>query len=233
MQELQSIIEYQEIDAKLRKIESELRASVNRKNAGDMQQYLKDGQARLLKLEEDATVLMEKYKQASLIYNDYINKIEKLAQEIEKNDQTENEAIMVAFTKLVATSENLDNHINALQGRVVAINKEVEGVMNNAKKARHNLDIYKMNYNKEKEKVAPEVLKLRSMLENAKKKVKPELLAKYNAKSESKIFPVIVEALNNKCGRCRMEISAGKMSELKNNGFIECENCGRVIYIKK
>lgn len=233
MQEMQSLIEYQQIDVKLRRLEGELLASANRKNAGEMQQYLKDGQAKLVKLEADAKIISEKYNQAVSLYNEYVKKLEYLIKEVDSADDSKIDALMTTLTKLVQSGENLDNHISVLQNKVVAINKEVESVMNNAKKARHNLDIYKMNYNKEKEKVAPEILKLRSALENAKKKIAPELLAKYTAKSESKIFPVLVEALNNKCGGCRMEISAGKMSVLKTNGFIECENCGKVNYIKK
>ena len=73
---MQGIIEYQEIDAKLRKLEGELRSSTNRKNAGEMQQYLKDGQAKLVKLETLAKTITEQYNQATALYNEFINKLE-------------------------------------------------------------------------------------------------------------------------------------------------------------
>lgn len=231
---MQDIIEYQEIDAKLRKLESELRSSSNRKNAGDMQQYLKDGQAKLVKLEALAKNVSDQYNQATALYNEFVNKLEALAKEAEKVDAAQIESLAGTLSKLSGTAENLDSHIAALQNKIVSINKEVENLMNNAKKAKHNLEIYKMNYNKEKEKVEPEINKLKAELEVVKKRIKPELLAKYTAKSEGKVFPVFVSALNgNKCGGCRMEISAGKMSALKDKGFIECENCGRIIYLSK
>lgn len=231
---MQGIIEYQEIDAKLRKLEGELRSSTNRKNAGEMQQYLKDGQAKLVKLETLAKTITEQYNQATALYNEFINKLETLVKEVEKSDASNADSLGATLSKLSATAENLDAHIGALQNKIVSINKEVENLMNNAKKAKHNLDIYKANYNKEKEKVEPEIAKLKAELEVVKKKTKPELLAKYLSKSEGKVFPVFVSAVNgNKCGGCRMEISAGKMSVLKDKGFIECENCGRIIYFDK
>ena len=231
---MQDIIEYQEIDAKLRKLESELRSSSNRKNAGDMQQYLKDGQAKLVKLEALAKTVSDQYNQATSLYNEFVNKLEALAKEAEKIDGAQMEALAGTLSKLSSTAENLDSHIAALQNKIVSINKEVESLMNNAKKAKHNLEIYKMNYNKEKEKVEPEINKLKAELEIVKKRIKPELLAKYTAKSEGKVFPVFVNALNgNKCGGCRMEISARKKSALKDKVFIECENCGRIIYLSK
>lgn len=229
---MQDIIQYQEIDAKLRKLESELKTSSNRKNAGDMQQYLKDGQAKLVKLETLAKNASDQYNQATVLYNEFMNKLEALAKESEKVEISQLEALSGTLSKLSATADNLDSHISALQNKIVSINKEVENLMNNAKKAKHNLEIYKMNYNKEKEKLEPEINKLKEELEVMKKKIKPELLAKYISKSEGKVFPVFVSALNgNKCGGCRMEISAGKMSALKDKGFIECENCGRIIYL--
>lgn len=230
---MQEIIMYQEIDAKLRKLENELRSSSNRKNAGDMQQYLKDSQAQLVKLENAAKTISEQYNQATALYNEFLNKLETLSKEVEKTDAKNIDAVKQTLEKLTKTSIQLDSHIEALQQKIVAINKNVESLMNNAKKARHNLEIYKMNYNKEKEKVEPELNKLKTELESLKKKVKPELLAKYNAKSEGKVFPVFVSAMDNKCGGCRMVIPAAKMSALKDRGFIECENCGRIIYIEK
>lgn len=229
---MQEIIEYQEIDARLRKLEGELRMSTNRKNAGDMQQYLKDGQARLVKLEAVAKTISEQYEQAVKLYNEFMNKLEKLVKDAD-SVESDNETVSLALSKLMQTAESLDNHIAGLQNKVVAVNKEVENLMNNAKKAKHNLEIYKLNYNKEKEKLEPEINKLKAEIENMKKKIKPELLAKYNSKSEGKIFPVFVVALNDKCGGCRMQIPVGKMSIFKDKGFVECENCGRIIYQSK
>ena len=49
---MQNILKYQEIDLKIKKIENDILSSECRQNAGKMQQYLKDGQAKLLKIME-------------------------------------------------------------------------------------------------------------------------------------------------------------------------------------
>ena len=58
--------------------------------------------------------------------------------------------------------------------------------------------------------------------------------AEREMKREAKKFPVFVALISNKCGGCRMEISASKLGQMKTNeyGVIECENCGRFIYKK-
>ena len=47
---MQELLKYQEIDAKLRKLNGELAQNENRKKAAQMQQYLKDTQAKLFEL---------------------------------------------------------------------------------------------------------------------------------------------------------------------------------------
>ncbi len=230
---MNEIIKYQEIDKKLRQLEGELNSSLNRKNAAEMQQYLKDGQAKLIRLEESAKNLTEQYQKALKLYNEFVAKLEILSKNVESVETgkiDELEAIIQNYNKM---SENLDNNINILGGRIASITKEYENIISNAKKARHNLEIYKSNFNKEKEKLEPEILKLKEEKSKQKAKVDPKLLAKYNAKFESKIFPVFVPETRGGCGGCRMEIPAGKMSQLKANGMVECENCGRIIYVKE
>lgn len=229
---MQEIIKYQEIDAQLRKAEQELRQSLNKKNASDMQQYLKDGQAKLMKLDESAKNLSAQYQKAVSLYNEFVSKLEALAKKIEEAGVEKIAEIESTIYNFGATAENLENNIVNLANRINLVNKEVESIMNNAKKAKHNLEIYKANYNKEREKQEPIINALKEKLEKQKANVDAKLLAKYNAKSDSNIFPVFAELQNGRCGKCKIEIPAGKISDLKVKGIIECEHCGRLIYIK-
>ena len=228
---MQEIIKYQQIDSQLRKVEGELYSSANRKSAFQMQQYLKDGQARLIKLEEVAKTLNEQYQKATKLYNEFIEKLDELSKKVEADRGEKTDELEKTISAFNQTADNLENNIAILGQKIVNANKEFESIMNNAKKAKHNLEIYKANYNKEREKLEPEINRLKEEKNKQKPKVDPKLLAKYNAKYEGKIFPVFVPETKGRCGGCRMEIPAGKLSELKAKGTIECENCGRIIYI--
>lgn len=224
---MQEILKYQELDLKLKKLENELNSSANKKSAGEMQQYLRDGQTRLVKLEETAKVLVEQYQKATALYNDFVNKLEALAKEVDGGIKENIEAVLKKFS---ADAEKLDNHIINLANKIAAVNKEFESLMNNAKKARNNLEVYKANFAKEKAKYDPEIEKLKKELEAQKKKVDQALLQKYLVKAEGKNVAILVPETNGRCGGCRMEISGVKLSTLKAKGMIECENCGRIIY---
>ena len=227
---MQEIIKYQEIDINIKKLENELRSSVNRKNAADMQQYLKDSQAKLVSLDANAKALAEQYTKATAIYNDFATKLENLIKEIDNAPADKVETLSAMAEKFSADAVKLDNHISTLQGRMNAVARDVDAIMNNAKKAKSNLEIYRNSYMKEKEKIEPELNKLKQELVVQKAKVPADLLAKYNTKADGKILDIFVPEINGRCKGCRMEISAGKISTLANNGIIECENCGRYIY---
>ena len=230
---MQEIIRYQELDSELRKLEAELASSKNRKGAAEMQMYLKDGQNRLMKLEEISASLMAQYQKAISLYNDFIEKLEKFAKNIENANEDQKESLMSMLNNFNSTAENLENNISVFANKINSVSKEVEAIMNNAKKAKHNLEVYKINYSKEKENLDPQISKIKNELELQKKKVDSALLNVYSTKAEGKIFPIFVPETKGKCGGCRMEISAGKLSLLKSKGVVECENCGRLIYIQK
>ncbi len=197
-----------------------------------MQQYLKDGQAKLLKVEAAAANLTAQYEKAVMYYNDFVAKLELLTKSVEAaglDKMTELESKINAF---IAKSETLENNIAGLANKVAQVNKDFEVIWNNAKKAKHNLEVYKANYLKEKERLEPEIAKLTNELAVQKTKVDAVLLKKYNAKSDGKMFPIFVAETSGKCGGCSLDISASRLSDLKNKGVIECENCGRLIYKK-
>ena len=227
---MQEIIKYQEIDINIKKLEAELRSSANRKNAADMQQYLKDSQVKLVSLDENAKALSDQYNKAVAVYNDFVTKLENLIAEVDKASGDKIASLNALIEKFSADATKLDNHISSLQGRMNAIARDVDAIMNNAKKAKRNLEIYRSEYTKEKEKIEPELNKLKAELEKQKSKVSANLLAKYNTKADGKILDIFVPEINGRCKGCRMEISAGKMSALLSEGIIECENCGRFIY---
>lgn len=227
---MQELLKFQNIDAELRKVSAGLFSSQNRKKANEMQQYLKDIQNKLFSLDENAGLVASQVEKVKQEYNDIVLKIENVlkanAASSEELERSENEVV-----RLSERLSKIEKDLNNLQTKLVLINKDFEALMKNAKTARGNLNYYKQEYNKQKAQFEPQIEKLKAELEEQKKKVKPELLQKYYAKAEGKIFPIFVPLKDNRCGGCRMEVPAGKIKDLQTKKIIECENCGRIIYL--
>lgn len=231
---LQSILKYQEIESNIIASETELAKSKEREKATEMQQVLKAGHARLLSLEKTAEKVRMRYKKASDKYAEFTKKLESLEKELENADDGKLELYEKAYKDFSAISNALEKEIAVIYSEIQQINLEYENIIKKSKTDREKFDKYKAAYNKIKSEKEPLIEALKTSLVEQKKQIDDKLFKIYSQKREGKIFPVFVALAVNKCGGCRMEISASKLGAMKTNtyGIIECENCGRFIYNK-
>ena len=125
----------------------------------------------------------------------------------------------------------LESEISNIVRACESIKNEYSSIMKNARNARTNMEKHKAAFQAFKAQKDAEIAELEKELAEAGKKVEKTILSKYKAKSVDKM-PVFVPLVSGRCGRCRMEVSAVGQNELKTKKFIECENCGRLIYLK-
>ena len=64
------------------------------------------------------------------------------------------------------------------------------------------------------------------------KEIDAKLLAKYKQHRQDKRFPVFTPLSDKSCSFCRLELSAVEVDKIKTNGYLECDNCHRIIYFK-
>ena len=137
-------------------------------------------------------------------------------------------------TKLGQTAKQLAE----LETRILNNNQEVKKVVLDykmyrkkildAKEARENIKTTDTEISNDKQVEA--LLAKKSELE---KVIEPNKLAKYKAMKQDGIFPVLVPLTEKRCGGCRVELSSVALDKLKNGEVYECEQCRRIIYVKK
>lgn len=228
--QIKEMLEYQKLDGEIRKLEAEIKNSEERKNATKMQDYLRDSQAKLISLEKTSEKLLGIYKKAMQAYNDFAEKLDKLLKEGTGENPEEVTQKLERANQFMLVSNKLEKDIESLSSSIAKVNSEFDSIMKNSKTAKANFEVYKNRFNELKVKVEPKLAELKAEQAKLKSKIDAELLSKYNHKAESK-YPVFVPMKDNRCGGCRMEISGTKLKQLKEKGVIECENCGRIIFI--
>ena len=227
--QIKEMLEYQKLDGEIRKLEAEVKNSEERKNATKMQDYLRDGQAKLISLEKTSEKLIGVYKKAMQAYNDFAERLEKLLKEGTGESPEEVTQRLERANQFMLVSSKLEKDLESLSASIAKVNAEFDNIMKNSKTAKANFEVYKNRFNELKAKVEPRLAELKAEQSKLKSKIDADMLAKYNHKAESK-YPVFVRAQDNRCGGCRMEISGTKLKQLKEKGIIECENCGRIIF---
>ena len=228
---MEGILKYQEIDIEIKKIEAEIMENKDRKNALKMQQFLKDAQSKLVELEKRAGETIKAYNQYREIYNKMAKNLEVAEKNSGGEDVSKNEGLLDAIETITSNLNKLDKEMSAVINNCTSIQNEVSSIMKSARTAKANMQKYKEDFAAYKAQMDEKIAELKDKLAKQAKNCDKTLLAKYKQKAAEKTN-VFVPEVSNRCGGCRMEISASKLNKLKTDGFIECENCGRIIYIK-
>lgn len=228
------ILEYQKTEGAIIKLENELAKSSDREKAGEIQRELKNYHSRLLVLEENAKRVNAAYALAIKKYQEYNEKLAELEKQVEQASAEKADFYEKAYKDFLNIASGLEKEIAKMHNDIQQISHEYEEIIKKSKIGREKFDGHKEKYTKLKNEVEPKIAELKVNLAKIQKEIDGKLYQKYIQKRENRIFPVFVALSDNKCGGCRMEISASKLGAMKNNefGVIECENCGRIIYTK-
>ena len=231
---LNQILNYQNIDGEIIRLESELANSNERQSAAEIQQTLKNQHSRLVTLENNANRINNNYISAKKKYDEYVSKLDKLKAEVSAADAGSDklEFFEKTYHDFQAVSTSLEKEITSLYNEIQNTNKEYEEIIRQSKNSREKFDKFKAAYDRQKAQIEPKLAALKSQKAAMEHEIDSTVLAKYRQKCENHVFPVFVPLTDNKCGRCRMQLSASKLSEMAKSkyGLIECENCGRIIY---
>ena len=225
---IKALLAYQEADANLRKIETALSSSEERKKAMSAKKYLEGVEESVNKLDVRAAELFATYEKAT---DEQIKLKEQESAITDALDAVEDEK---EAAYLIKKAEELIAKIKALGSKANKISEEIQAVIkeySNIKKTTQAAQVqYKENaekYNALKESMREEKEKVEKELEALKGKVDPTLMDRYMKKRANKIYPILFEVKGNVCGACRMELPMSEMNKLKNGEVIDCDQCGR------
>lgn len=225
------LLDFETADKKVDALEKKVISSDERKTANAMKaRYEKAIEKRkeLIAARDDAEVEMQNISKE-------IDKLVSLADVDRTKDAPEN---VDAIKKLVADIEKLLSSLKKLQDKVKTITSQVEAGEKEinqytvaASKAKDKFNSSKEAYAKILEQIKPELDALKAERDAKAKLVDAQLLNKYNTLKKNKVSPTAV-LKDKRCSGCNMEMPAFTVSAAIKEGYCECENCGRILYVE-
>lgn len=230
---INQLLNYQQTDAKLRKIEVELSSSPARKKAASAKVYIEGVNENVNKLDDKAGHLSSDYE--SLVaeqkrLNEQLNELQKALEQAE--DENAFNYLAKKLDVLLGAIKSLSAKLNVISDESQKVVKEYSGIRNATKVAQTQFAESKEEYDKFKASFAQEKKEIETELAALRKEVDPALMEKYDKKRANKMFPIVHEVTSNVCGACRMELSMLELNKLKSGEIIECDQCGRMLYQK-
>ena len=229
--EISKLLEYQQADLKVEAEEKKVKSSNERKTANLMKQRYELAVEERKKLiarrdeaeKEIAAAQAEVEKLTSLADIDRVQNAPEDTDALKK--------LLADVDKLTSSLTKLENKLNKVSADVEANEKKINEYASVANKSREEFNTNKAEYEKILAAVKPEIDRLKAERDKLEKGVNPTLLAKYKTLKKNKIVPTA--PLNDRhCGGCHMEMPSFTVSKALKNGYCECENCGRIVYVE-
>lgn len=231
---IEQLLKYQQVDAGLRKIEVELSGSEARKKAVSAKKFLESVDETVNKLDVKAAELAHIYENLQNESKVLLGQREEFTGALEHaEDENALNYLAKKADELYVKVKNLSQEAARVAETMQSVYKEYASVRANIKTAQAQYTENGKIYNDLKASKQDERNKIEDELKDLEKAVEPSLMERYKAKRANKIFPIIYEANGDFCGACNMELPKSTLSRLKNGEVIECDNCGRLLYLKK
>ncbi len=230
--ELSVILEYQDLDRKLMKLENELMGSDAAKEYAQNKHTVSTAQEQVVKQNRDAG---EMIKQMNALIQEY-ESLEKELKEAEDSipevsDVNGADFFIRNVQKLLNQLKTLSQEIGKMSQRIVELNQNHAQSMAAGKDAAKKLNQSKAKYEEERAKILPEAQTVKEEISKVEAKCSPKFLEVYKRLRKQKRLPAVVPLMDGRsCGGCFMELAGDAIVKLNGQSFIECPDCGRILY---
>ena len=234
MEQMDLLWKYQNLDILVDNCENQRKSSSLRQKLIELKNYLTDQQALLLKFEVDTD-------KKNIVLNRLNHEYESCANEI-KSGRERLEADQVKTLKQLEQMRDdaleIKERMNkktkdliTLLTEINAIEKRLDSIRTNVSKAKKEYTAVKVKYDEELETIQSEYARLKRNRDDVGVNLDASLLARY-VKIKDKRSTAVAMIENDRCGGCNMMLASVVLQSIRDgNDTVECENCGRILYL--
>lgn len=232
------LLKYQQEDSKLLRIEREAANSEERKNYTQAKNFLTKAPEKLEALDARACELGTLVEKLNKQYGE----IAETLVDFENLDELVDGGADISFYKknVLQITEKLKSikaEIASLTKAINAADEEYKALKKKTISVQKQYVEYQNVYKLYRQKKSEEMDAVKRELEKISKDIDKEVLEKYTAKRNERIFPIICPVKPSgkdlRCSICGMDLSLAGRERVSSGGVTECENCHRFLYLEK
>lgn len=233
---MNKILEYQKLESELINIEKKVNRSNAMKDIDKATNNAMSAKSEMKDLNKRSGELLDEFAKLQEIMKTNIDNIQKL----EKQKFADKEQIKKAYDNI----QKVNNNLNIIEQRLNKVNKDIAYVLKKFQRVKEMASTSKEKkakaqeqFDKIKETVASDKDGIKEQMVKLAKEIEPQVFERYQKVRKENIFPVYVKAIEEndsmRCGGCKTLLPVGRVGLLKSNGYVECEECRRIIYLGK
>lgn len=225
---IEVLLEAQGIDRERLTLLSTVYDGVTKRNLDSATKLLTDTKNTLLSLETDAQVLSATFGKITKAITDTVSAID--YEKTSGNPEYRQGNFGSLLQKISILESQLGNIERQIRDKSVAFDRAKDTV----RVAQTMILTNTAEFEKQKKSIADAVSKLDRKFDDTIKNVEEKLATRYkNIRRQKGNNPkdIVVQITHdNRCGGCYFEIPLSQISRIKTNGYIVCEECGKIIY---
>ena len=232
MSQIAQLLQYQEKDSELLKLEQELSASEERKKYVQTQSYLKKASEKLDKLEAQSQGIIARIEALSAQFAE----VKETLKDFDNlDDLVEEEGSNLTFykrniTQVIEQLKTLKGEINNLVNVAKETTEEYQNLKKKVLAAQAQYPELRTAYQNLKSQKQGEMDAITAELSKLAKGLDVEILKKYQTKRSERIFPILCPIKADRCSKCGIELSIADKEKVSADKVVECENCHRILY---
>jgi predicted nucleic acid-binding Zn-ribbon protein len=143
------------------------------------------------------------------------------------------EAVRKESQDLLTLLGKLENDLQKMVETLSSIEEKVKAIATNVPRAKKDYAEAKVIYDKNVLEMNDKIKPLRVQMKEMEPKIDQNLLKRYKSVKQNHAVPLVAVA-NKRCTGCNMELPSVTMERAKGTAtLLECENCGRLLFISE
>ena len=230
--DLSVMLAYQDLDKQLMKLENSLLQSEAAREYAQNKFTVTNAQEQVGKQNRDAGEMIKQMEALIAEYEGLEKELKEMEDSVpEVTDLNGADFFSRNIQKLINQLKNLSGEISKMSAKIVEMNQAHAATMAAGKEAAKKLNASKTKYDEERGKLMPEATKLKAQIAEVEKNCSEKFLEVYKRLRKQKKLPAIVPLMDGRsCGGCFMELAGDAIVRLNSEPFIECPDCGRILY---
>lgn len=228
---LQALLDYKKINDELDKLEKQYNEESVVVDFNKCGRASKELTATIEKANADADEISAQMKLLADRYQEALRTLEEHQDTLAHiEDEKEADYLIRAIEKWVSTVAQLASEIAALTKRVTDMQSAFDKATTSYKTAVMQGRALKPEFDKVVATYRPQIADIKTRLKQAEALVAPDQLKHYVALRQMKTKHPIVRLSGNTCGGCYMEVDVSTRGKINVDGYVLCQNCGRILY---
>ena len=231
---LDDLWQFMQVDMEADRFESKMRQSENRQKLLKQRNFLMEQQANMKKIEADIAAMQDRLEAV----NDEAQRLEKQLEALTAEIQTCPPQNLEEAEKSIQTLQKLSDTLSHYEQELAKMRKDSENrdrqqkeIRVRAARTKVEYDQLKQVYDKEYKADLTQLQQLRGASEKASSGVDTALLERYRSIKQH-CTPPMAKLVAGQCAGCFMALPSATLLKLKEgNAIVECDNCGRIIYM--